>query len=383
MEIKPVFISKHLYKVLPDVLLQKLQLYKSIEDNFLSVTRSICPPRFSSALAWNIDPEPMHREFQLAPNTDLTFAKVTDARAIQFHALLQSTGKKLGVLWSGGVDSSVIVAALVKHFTSAELRQITIFMNNTSYYEHPEFYHNIICKNNFQIRPTVDVQTIDLNQLLDEYIITDGEQADKLWYTWNAMKYVDLYGPNSLLEDIDSAKLKILNFLNLRLGEIHGAQFYKMIIDSIQETSAWSPTIANFFWWIGHNFNWSPPRYYWYRDSTKDDTSRAYNNYLVNFIRWFDTVEYESWSFFNATLWHTQSRNFSKFKNEAKQYVHDITGTSNYVSFDFRPKIMSMNRTNHTLFVHSPIVIFNNGDLLYANETLKVKQFIQDHCLLA
>ena len=69
---------------------------------------------------------------------------VTDQRSWDLLAVLRREQCRLAVLWSGGIDSTIALAAIVKNWGPADLAQVDVVMNTSSYYENPVFYQQAI-----------------------------------------------------------------------------------------------------------------------------------------------------------------------------------------------------------------------------------------------
>ena len=88
---------------------------------------------------------------------------------------LASTGQKINVFWSGGIDSTVAVTAFLKHLRDPS--QLRIIYSPWSTYEHPE-YLKFLSK--WPMVDTIDMSgEVYLHQQLDGLLIT-GDTGDEM-----------------------------------------------------------------------------------------------------------------------------------------------------------------------------------------------------------
>jgi hypothetical protein len=137
-------------------------LYSRIGTNFLPFQtpyhiQSISAPKFN-------------------PNFSLTFDQVTDQR---FYDLKQKQENKPWiVMWSGGIDSTVILTSILKNSSKADRQNVIVACNRISIYENPLFYYQHI-KPNFSV---IDSTNFNLNQdRLSRYYVINGDPADALY----------------------------------------------------------------------------------------------------------------------------------------------------------------------------------------------------------
>lgn len=106
------------------------------------------------------------------------FSKTFAQCCLERAEALVATGKPLDVYYSGGIDSTVIVAAL--HAVGAPLAQILIHMTWNSVLENPVFYRNVIKRYPHTITTHADVsQTFDLAN--PDRLLVSGNLAGPLF----------------------------------------------------------------------------------------------------------------------------------------------------------------------------------------------------------
>ena len=82
------------------------------------------------------------------PVYDATFSKsfseVTDQRALEIKSLINEKNQKFALMYSGGIDSTLALSALIKNLTTEELKNIVVCANEQSIIENPTFWNKFI-----------------------------------------------------------------------------------------------------------------------------------------------------------------------------------------------------------------------------------------------
>jgi hypothetical protein len=109
-------------------------IWKDIYDScsydgkfFINISRRINPCRFVTrngewSLPWKQELIPGFEMPEYDPTFSKTFSQITDEKVLRIRDEINK-GKKYVVMYSGGLDSTVIVAGMIKNLTEAELRK--------------------------------------------------------------------------------------------------------------------------------------------------------------------------------------------------------------------------------------------------------------------
>lgn len=271
------------------------------------------------------------------PTLDLTFEKtfeeITDARSIELLNLCRESNKKLAVFWSGGIDSTVILAAIIKNWPKSDLERVEVFFNQISIIENYYFFKDQIFKNNLTCSYTVDYSfQINDKNLLDSYIVTDGEPADKLWFVMAGFSYARNYGNNSLEQSWWSQFKNLIGYISSFVGTETAIEFYNKIGLALNEFPH-VITVGQWFSWINYNYYFQGHIYMAKWQPHKDKNSQDWNNFQNFYKPWFLAEDYQLWAWGK----HSQNRykftNLTDYKKEAKQYIFDLTGENFYYKF--------------------------------------------------
>ena len=373
---KPVYISRKLYRF-SQPLVEKLNMYYNADSNFWAGTWFISRPRYGSWSVWDMAPEPAAQGPALIVNDALTFESVTDQRSADLLAAQRREQCRVAVLWSGGIDSTVALAALIKNWGAADLAQVDVVMNANSYYENPVFYDQAIKKNN--------IRTISINDLYQNpcrnHIITDGEPADKLWLVKIALNYARAHGGESLRENWILAQHKLVAFFRGKFQtQQQCEQYFELIADNIRTTGAPVENVGDWFWWINYNWHWAGHLWYNYIMLPTKGPAEL-DLYRRRYHAWFNSHAYQQWSFGAEGRESKHFDSIKYYKWPAKTYINSVVDNPYYM--EFKTKNASTTRYNGIdIYNTNPVAVFNDGSVMNSTDPEQIQQFIDSYLLI-
>jgi len=276
-----------------------------------------------------------------APQFDITFnqdlSHLMDSR---FCQLTQTLNDKPWLLyWSGGIDSTAVVASVLKNSSSSQRKNILIACNKISLYENPSFFYEYI-KPNFSLADSTMLQ-VDQNVLTTYYVIT-GEFSDQLFSGSLSlqMQQKDFAG---LGQDLFKHPDPLINYLAKKFKNLHQAEwFYQHMVENIRSTTVPVTTYNDFFWWWFYNLMWvtvkiRPALNFCY-------SAELMKLYLNNYIGWFESDDFQQWSMNNNLVHGRYGQNLSEYKIDLKKYIYDLDHNDYYLKF--KTKLNSNARYN-------------------------------------
>lgn len=309
-----------------DKFLRLIEFNSGTPASYIRTGTNILPVKndIITALGWQI------------PVYDSTFSKsfsdISDQRCQQLKTKAQ--GKPWLVLWSGGIDSTVIVTSILKNFAPHELSQVKIGCNKISVYENPHFFYKYI-KPNFEL---INSANLDFNdELFKTHIVIDGEPADQLFVS-RAQDYLFKY-PESMTKNVRNEPDQLLECLAegtfdslAPLGSKWATWFYETMMVNIDSVDVPIENYHDFYWWYMFNVTWVGIKIRSLSCQT-DNTQESLQAYLDNFIHWFDTDDYQQWSMNNNTIGIKYGNNIADYKLVAKQYIYEFDRNEWYFKF--------------------------------------------------
>lgn len=372
---KPLKISFEFYQLLPDDL--QVQLATSLlADKWWPGCESVSCARYGKTKIWDFYHDP---DYVVCPQLNQPFNKsfdeVTTLRALEIKKIMQQRNQPLAIFWSGGIDSTLALSAVIKHFNSADLKNVTVIANNQSYFENPVFYHSVI--KHYQLK-TINFNHFSNNAIqsvFDKYLVTDGEPADKLWIANMAIQFQLAYGENVLTESLDQTNHKFIELLTGYMSVDQANEYYNLLLQSIKESGADIVTTGDLFWWINFNFHWVEHLLIWYNQFPIKNTA-SYKKYKQNYMPWFNTQEYQLWSLSDRPK-SIKSDQFSLYKMPAKQYIYELDQNLYYLNY--KSKLGSPKNLQKT---DDDMVVLADGTRLDCSNSDLVQNFIHTNCLI-
>lgn len=237
---------------------------------------------------------------------------------------LMSLGQPLTILWSGGIDSTLIVASFLKQFDKSTLQsRIKIAMTADSIAENPVFYKNFILPN-FEL---VSSETLPY-QMYDDYgFIVTGELNDQLlgkalMNAWTIKNGVDI---NSTLNSGLIKEFYITQGLTVNEAEY----WFDNIYQSAKTSNVELHTFADYFWWFNFCFFWQDTATRLYCLTPKFYTEH-FKSGIRKCIHFYNVPDLQLWSINNP-----EQRKFTKwteYKKLPKQLIFDLDKNQDYLN---------------------------------------------------
>lgn len=258
------------------------------------------------------------------PEFSQDFSSITDNRA---RSLQQNHGDRPWIVsWSGGIDSTLIVCAILKNFSKKELTNVRIALTPGSVFENQEFFDHYV-RDNFQLiaRDNPDFYT----KLAESHLIT-GEPADMLLGGGTLM--------NAANQGIDitqswrSSGDRLIDWISGKIGYDAARWLWEMMegnIQSLDESVPSIDTIADWFWWINFGWKWIAHLHSMPRHAV--DLGSYYQDSKIN---WFDHTDYQLWSMttgrFNII---NHGAGLDQYKRDSKAYIADVANLPYFARF--------------------------------------------------
>lgn len=250
------------------------------------------------------------------PATDgATFAQLCDAIGAEIVAAALAAGRQIDVLWSGGIDSTTALVAIMK--AAAERGggdRVRVLLSLDSVHEYPRFFlHHI------NGRYRIHGVTHPLAEFLDPAAITvTGEHGDQLFGSRLLESYV-----RRGVGGVDYREILPLVLIE-RLRGPRGVDRVRRYLEPVV-AAAPAPvrTLFDYLWWLNFALKWQEVTLR--LAAFRGEEARAVYGSLRHFFR---DDRFQAWS-----LAHASAREvpiWARYKDVAKQYILDFTGDAAY-----------------------------------------------------
>lgn len=304
-------------------------------------------------------------------NFKKSFADVTDERCL---SLLQThKDRPWYIHYSGGTDSTTILAALLKHTTSADRERMCVVCNRISVFESPYFYFNFV-EPNFKTMDTAEFLLDKHKQTLyEQSIVIDGNLGDQLHRSRAHFKIIQT-GFNDFQPKKDPDLFCKFYMQESGLSLSAARWHYDSLLMNIESVDLPMVTMQDWAWWYFFNVYWVTVKL-----RLLQQLGISYQLFKKSHVIWYDTQDYQSWAIANRQHVRGNIDVFS-YKTEAKQYIYELTKDEYY--YHFVQKGYNNGFTNKRLQMTSPWfnTVLEDGSFLYAKTDLReILQLLPNH----
>jgi len=264
---------------------------------------------------------------------DKTFDKIMDERAIEVMEKAKSSNKKLAVMYSGGIDSTGILCALLKNCSEQDIRKnVVVLLSDHSIQENQNFYDDYIIKK-FEC-----VSSFRFPYYLgnDDYLMISGENADQLFGSQVTVKFTAYRPYNFLFTPLEQAKDEIVEWMCGRLQDgykKYASSYYDMFKKLCDAAPIKIDTLYKFLWWINFTNKWQSV----YVRILPYSKNRSNIKIEENYTTFYWPKEFQLWSLNNTDKLVKDSEDSVKYIT--KDYILDFNGDKSYYK---KPKIGSL-----------------------------------------
>lgn len=248
------------------------------------------------------------------PNHNKSFAELADERALQLKQLPGT----VFVMWSGGIDSTVVLTSILRTWAPGDLSKLVVLCNNDSIKENPNFFKMIASKG-----VTIKSSSANFEQYLKYGYIVTGELGDQTFGSDIVGACVREYGDSAINMPWQELAPKIFD----KFSSDHGPAAFENYKHIVTEAPFELVTTQDFFWWLNFTQKWQHVKYRSLCVANWKNPKETFKN-LFHF---FDTVDFQVWSIHNH---HTMKikDTWASYKFTAKEYIVNFTKDDSYLS---------------------------------------------------
>ena len=306
-------------------------------------------PEFFSSRVHDIGaPWPVAATISPIPNivkVDQHIENILDSIAEQIVKSTINSKKIPYLLWSGGIDSTAILVALLKNNCQEFLERLVIVHSDVSILENAYFYQRFVNQKlktlnieNFSVRP-------------DNYktmLLLDGDAGNQVF---GCSSIYNLFYRQPELLNFEWRNVDNVDQLLPGQTELT----FKMIKESVACAPFEIRTVYDLLWWSNFNFKWNEvlarSMFYYAQHLSPVESQDFYQNSL---FRFFEHPDIQRW----AILYRDQRREATQLhpKWHVKKYIHDFD--KNHLWFAHKQEAASgSQQTRATAFYRPNTVI--------------------------
>ncbi len=252
-----------------------------------------------------------------------TFEQLCDERALELLARADSFDADIHTLWSGGIDSTLVLTSLLKNATAEQRKRIVVLMTEESIAEYPLFYETYV---RGKLRAGSSMMYPYL--LGGNSIVTNGEQNDQLFGFDSVGRLMSRFGPA-----IIHTPRKRETFFTFWNETIQNDAATNLFLDLFERTIEKAPvpieTHFDYLWWINFSQKWQNT----YLRTLTTVAARNVDKITPEYVRtrnasFYGTEEFQLWSLNNMDKrikdeWRT-------YKWVCKEAIYNFTKDADY-----------------------------------------------------
>ena len=328
---------------------------------------------------WNIPSSALYKipKFEIISDT---LKDLLDARAIEIYNRAKENNQRIAVMWSGGIDSTAVLTALIKNIPTADKNIITVVCDTNSILENIVFYKNFI-SNKLEC---IHYRTLDItDNFLQSYILLHGDPGDCLFGP-SVSKYQYFIDSGQHLEPWKNHLDKMKDLLELphvdpeSYAPGFGEWYVNKITNNLEESgqAEYLTSVADWWFWTYYNFKWEFSCQRPFAFLRRDFTNKFSDNTIKRFAEntFFNTKKFQQWGYSNIKK--SIPKDFSQHKKEVKMYIYEFTKDLNYLEHKSKLTARPANYDLMTYAPFQPIYYTNNWqgvlDDSLSTQTLKV-----------
>lgn len=262
-------------------------------------------------------PMPKFREMKKS------FEALCDERATELLQRAEKLGVKLNVLYSGGIDSTLMLVSLIKNADRGQKDNIVVLLTEDSILENPNFYSE-------HIRGKLATDSSESFPYLlgTKNLIVGGEHNDQLFGSDMVGRLILRFGPGVINAPYDRGMFKTV--FTEACGDERGVERFLDLFEKLASVAP-VPIQSNFdhLWWINFSLKWQSVFMRMLCYTTARNVKNIDDEYIRTYYNHFySTEEFQLWSMNNQDKKIKDS--WSTYKWPCKEIIYDYTKDAEY-----------------------------------------------------
>lgn len=248
--------------------------------------------------------------------SEKSFSEICGERARFICEKSLAENRKIQILWSGGIDSTLALVSIVKELEKRKnFESLEILLSKDSIAEYPTFFRDVIEKKlNYVLFDPPIYDCLDA-----EKIIVTGEHGDQLFGSDKAQHFVITNQAFRPYEEI----LPIV--IARKLGSTKSVDsIISFLSPQIEKSPVKIETLFDFLWWMNFSLKW---QHVSLRMFYEDGNEKFSLN--ENFVHFFSAKDFQNWSVSNHGS--KIKKTWKSYKYVAKECIFDFHKDENYL----------------------------------------------------
>ena len=310
------------------------------------------------------------------PTFSKSFADVTDEQAYAVRNEIREKRTSFVIYYSGGIDSTLCLSALIKNLDARELKHVELCMSMDAVIENPFFFEKFI-RGRFNIHDSARTRYNDLISAGRK--VVSGDLGDAIFGTELGLGfYHRLAQPGCSEKPFTEFADQLISSFKEDRNPNFGKMFYEHVLQTTENSTIPIRSLHDFFWWLIFNLKYSYSAlrgliFYYSGENPKEAIEKS-------ILHWFNSTNYQLWSMVNNNNGQKiQTRTTETYKWAARKYIYELDHNSWY--FRHKLKVVSLDNIFRRSKYRIESMDFFGLDSeyrVYLNSDNKIRRYIKD-----
>ena len=256
----------------------------------------------------------------------MSYEECCEQRVREILALQEKVNVPVALLYSGGIDSTLVLISFAKVLGPALRDKVRVFLSTDSIKENPKFYFSFIRKH-------CNIDSSErIPHLFDKsYIIVGGEHNDQLFGSDIVGKFLRFSGPMSEVKRPYSRESIVGFFEKMGLSAAGANAWFDLLSESADHAPCEVESVFDFFWWLNFVFKWQTVSFRMMlrmNPAQRKNIDKAFiDSYYHHF---YDTTAFQKWSMLNKSK--KIGETWTSYKHHAKELIHEFFHDDDYLN---------------------------------------------------
>ena len=355
----------------------------------IDLSRKMNPNRFVTrdrsiwTTPWPQTVIPKYAMAQYDSSFTMNFSDVCDACALEYKQRINEHDHKFAIMYSGGIDSTIIVTAFLKNLTTEELKNVAIATSVPAIVENPIFWNKYI---NGRLT-VIDSIKNKYDTLIEQgYYPITGDDGDcifgtvfglNLYHSWETIADKNNFSAESKAHiksiigrfndpDVHYSEFKdlLIAYFALPPDQIFpvaglsnpNPQYGQLMYDKYDLNASTSDvpvrSLHDFFWWLIFNvkmLNCGVRGALYYNDRIDPHTA------IHRIENWYSNRLFQLWSMNNNNNGQKIGNSAATYKQAGRDYIYDFDRNPWYKNFKLKLESMAIVTQRQHVDDNSPL----------------------------
>jgi hypothetical protein len=256
--------------------------------------------------------------------TTLSYRDCCHKKVKDLITMSEETGKEICLMYSGGVDSSVVLSSFIELLgVNGAAKKINIFMSQESILENPVMWEKFI-RPHFKVTNSKLYRKTGIDK---DNILVFGELNDQLFGS-DILKNVSVWAGRNILNDKFTVEMGIKYLTEYcKMNTRHAAIWSELLLENLKSCPRHNSSVWDVFWWYNFSLKWINV-YYRYLMRCNIDAELIQSQIDTSYCAFFNTEDFQLWSMNNNEDKHQGT--WDSYKYAGKQLVAEVTADTNF-----------------------------------------------------